>query len=236
MSVMHLFYTQEINGSFHDLDEEESRHCVKVLRLKEGETVYLTDGKGRLYRCSIANANPKQCRIIMDELLPAPTLKSWNVHIGIAPTKNPDRLEWFAEKATEIGIDEITPVFCDHSERKILKTMRFEKVIISAMKQSLRIYKPRFNDPVDFSQLVTRPYECQKFIASCETGQEEELSEKYRKGSDVLILIGPEGDFSAKEIEKAESAGFIPISLGNHRLRTETAGIVACHTINMINK
>lgn len=233
---MHLFYTPEITDSTHELDEEESRHCIKVLRLKEGETVHLTDGKGHLYQCRIARPDPKKCKIIIEKLLPSSRDKSWHLHLGMAPTKNIDRFEWFVEKATEIGVDEITPVICDHSERKFLKTTRLEKVIISALKQSLRIYKPRLNEPVSFCEMITRPFSNQKFIACCETGQEQGLMRNYRKGSDALILIGPEGDFSAAEIEKARSNGFIPISLGKNRLRTETAGIVACHTINMINQ
>jgi len=233
---MHLFYTPVIHGSFHELNEEESRHCVKVLRLKEGETVHLTDGKGSLYGCSIAIADPKKCKIIIDDKLPSTPAKSWHLHIGIAPTKNIDRFEWFVEKATEIGVDEITPVFCEHSERKSLKTLRLEKVIISALKQSLRTYKPRLNELVAFSDMITMPYDCQKFIAYCETGKEQGLTRNYTKGSGVLILIGPEGDFSPVEIDKAKSVGFIPISFGNNRLRTETAGIVACQTISMMNQ
>jgi len=233
---MYLFYTPVINDSCHELNEEESRHCSKVLRLKEGEIVYLTDGIGHLYQCRIAKSDSKKCKITIEERLPSSPPKSWSLHIGMAPTKNIDRFEWFVEKATEIGINEISPIFCDRSERKFLKTSRLEKVIIAALKQSLRTYKPIINEPVDFCDLITRPSIGQKFIACCEMSQKQELMKIYRKESDVLILIGPEGDFSATEISKAQSNGFIPISLGNTRLRTETAGIVACHTVNMINQ
>jgi len=235
-NLMHLFYTPVIDDTSHELNEEESRHCVKVLRLKKEDIVHLTDGKGNLYQCRITNSDPKKCKISIEEKVPSSAVKRWHLHIAMAPTKNIDRFEWFVEKATEIGIDEITPVFCERSERKFLKTLRLEKVIIAAMKQSLRIFKPMLNDPMAFSDLINRPSCNQKFIAYCETGDEQDLIRNYRSGSDVLILNGPEGDFSAAEIKKAKLNGFIPISLGSNRLRTETAGIVACQTINMINQ
>lgn len=233
---MYLFYAPEINSSSHELDEEESRHCLKALRLKEGDIVHLTDGKGNLCQGRIEKAGLKKCRITIEERLPSAPPKRWHIHIAMAPTKNIDRFEWFVEKATEIGIDEITPVFCDHSERKFMKTNRLEKVIVAALKQSQRTYKPRLNEPAGFSDLIDSPTTGQKFIACCDLSQKQELLKIYRKESDVTILIGPEGDFSPMEITQAQLKGFIPISLGNTRLRTETAGIVACHTVNLINQ
>jgi 16S rRNA (uracil1498-N3)-methyltransferase len=156
-------------------------------------------------------------------------------HIAIAPTKNIERLEWFLEKATEIGIKEITPVLCEHSERKIINMERLEKIIVSAMKQSLKTYIPVLNPLTRFTDFVSKPFNGQKFIAHCTEGIRSELIHSYVKQSESLILIGPEGDFSPKEIEFAKSNGFIEISLGKSRLRTETAGIVACHTINLLN-
>jgi 16S rRNA (uracil1498-N3)-methyltransferase len=157
------------------------------------------------------------------------------LHIGIAPTKSMDRLEWFLEKATEIGIDEITPVFCAHSERIRMKTDRLQKILVAAMKQSLKAYLPKLNEPAELKNLITTGFAGQKFIAYCESGKEYELQKVYRKGDNAFILIGPEGDFSAEEISLAIKHEFIPISLGKSRLRTETAGIVACHTINLLN-
>jgi 16S rRNA (uracil1498-N3)-methyltransferase len=161
--------------------------------------------------------------------------QNYFLHIGIAPTKSMDRFEWFLEKAVEIGIDEITPVFCAHSERIKMKTDRLQKILISAMKQSLKAYLPKLNEPSDLKSLLLKDLKGQKFIAYCESGEEDELQRVYRRGEDAVILIGPEGDFSSEEVSIAEKKEFIPISLGKSRLRTETAGIVACHTILLMN-
>jgi 16S rRNA (uracil1498-N3)-methyltransferase len=232
---MHLFYLPVITHGLNLLGEQESWHCTRVLRLAEGGTVHLTDGRGNLYECIIRAANPKQC-VVDVVTVRADYLKRKNyLHIGIAPTKNMDRFEWFLEKATEIGIDEITPVFSAHSERIRVKTDRLQKILVAAMKQSLKAYLPKLNEPSRLKDILSNEFHGQKFIGYCESGEEDELKKVYRKGENAMILIGPEGDFSPEEIDLAKKSEFIPISLGKSRLRTETAGIVACHTITLLN-
>jgi 16S rRNA (uracil1498-N3)-methyltransferase len=233
---MHLFYTPDLDPEFFSLSEEETRHITKVLRLTEGDHIFLTDGRGTLCEAIILNAQSKKCLVQCGPIKHEYDKRNFHLHIAIAPTKNIDRFEWFLEKATEIGIDEITPLFCSHSERSHLKIERLQKVLIAAIKQSLKAYLPKLNEPVDFSKFITKKFNGEKFIGYCETGDEVELQKVYKKGSDSLILIGPEGDFSPEEIENAKKQEFIPISLGKSRLRTETAGIVACHTINLLNR
>jgi 16S rRNA (uracil1498-N3)-methyltransferase len=232
---MHLFYSPVVNPGQNILGEQESWHCTRVLRMGEGGTIHLTDGLGNLYECVIELASPKNCVVKVISVQAEYLKRNIHLHIGIAPTKNLDRFEWFLEKATEIGIDEITPVFSAHSERIRIKTDRLQKIIVSAMKQSLKAYLPKLNEPAAMKSILSDDYPGQKFIGYCETGEEVELQKVYKKGSDALILIGPEGDFSSEEIEQAKKNGFIPISLGKSRLRTETAGIVACHTITLLN-
>jgi 16S rRNA (uracil1498-N3)-methyltransferase len=234
--IMNLFYTPDLDPEFFSLTEEETRHITKVLRLKEGDHIFLTDGRGNLCEAVILNAQAKKCLVQCGPLKHEYDKRPYHIHIAIAPTKNMDRLEWFLEKATEIGIDEITPIYCAHSERTHLKTERLMKVLIAALKQSIKAYLPVLNEPVSFAKFIANKPEGSKFIAYCETGNEAELQKIYRKGSDVLILIGPEGDFSPSEVEQAIKQEFIPISLGKSRLRTETAGVVACHTINLMNR
>jgi len=231
-----FFYTPETSGTTCTLTPEESWHCVKVLRMNPGDTIFITDGKGNLLEGKIIAANPKACKIEFIAIREHTKKRSGYLHIAMAPTKNSDRFEWFLEKATEIGIDEVTPVFCEHSERLVLNRARHEKVLISAMKQSLKTHLPQLNEPARFNDFIVRPSSGQKFICYCETGKEAELLQGYRSGSDALILIGPEGDFSGREVNEAISAGFIPVSLGESRLRTETAGVVACHTIYILNR
>jgi 16S rRNA (uracil1498-N3)-methyltransferase len=233
---MNLFFTDQVPDNFIILNPEESRHCVRVLRMKKGDQAMVTDGHGKLYSCVIRNDDAHACRM---EIIGTPETtdrKSFHLHIAIAPTKNADRFEWFLEKATEIGIDEITPVFCAHSERKKLNPEHGKKVILSALKQSLKTVLPELNSSRSFKDLVTGDVPGMKFIATCETGKEETLDSQYRKGSDVTVLIGPEGDFDPEEVQSAREAGWIPVSLGKSRLRTETAGIIACHIINLINE
>jgi 16S rRNA (uracil1498-N3)-methyltransferase len=232
---MHLFYAPVVNPGQNILGEQESWHCTRVLRLTEGGIIHLTDGKGNLYECAIELASPKNCVVKVISIHKEYMKRKEYLHVGIAPTKNMDRFEWFLEKATEIGIDEITPLFSAHSERIRIKTDRLQKILIAAMKQSLKAYLPKLNEAESLKSVLTRDFAGQKFIGYCETGEEEELQKVYQKGSDALILIGPEGDFSSEEILQAEKNGFIPISLGKSRLRTETAGIVACHTITLLN-
>jgi 16S rRNA (uracil1498-N3)-methyltransferase len=232
---MHLFYSAKIAGPIHQLNEEESRHIAKVLRLKPGDTIFLTDGNGNLYETLISESNGKSCIVNIVNSLTEYNKRSFRLHIAIAPTKSTDRFKWFLEKATEIGIDEITPLICEHSERAHVKTERFNKVIIAAMKQSLKAYLPKLNEPEKFSDFTRQSYAGQKMIAWCGDDAIRELKEIYTKGSPALILIGPEGDFSPIEVRAAINNGFVPVSLGKSRLRTETAGIVACHTCNLVS-
>ena len=232
---MQIFYAPDIESTLV-LPEEESGHCVRVMRLAEGDESMITDGTGNFYRASITNAHPKHCQVeITSSWQPE---KPWDayIHIAVAPTKNMDRMEWFAEKATEIGIDEITCLNCRFSERKEVKTARLEKILVSAMKQSQKALLPQLNGMTDFKQFVRQPFNGRKFIAHCEEGEKPLIKPIYRPGENVLILIGPEGDFSPEEIKSAEENGFEAISLGKSRLRTETAALTACHTIHVLNQ
>ena len=233
---MHLFYTPDLTPEFSSLPEDETRHITKVLRLTEGDHICLTDGRGTICEAVILNAQSKKCLVQCGPLKNGYNKQAFHLHIAIAPTKNIDRFEWFLEKATEIGIDEITPLCCAHSERTHLKTERLQKVIVAALKQSLKAYLPKLNEPVAFAKFIAKTFSGAKLIGYCEAGNEIELQQVYQKGSDCLILIGPEGDFSPEEVAQAIKEDFIPISLGKSRLRTETAGVVACHTINLLNR
>jgi 16S rRNA (uracil1498-N3)-methyltransferase len=233
---MHLFYTPDISLETYTLNETESKHCIKVLRLNAGDQIELIDGKGNFFEAKIVEPNPKKCVIQVTQTIKEYAKRNHYLHIAIAPTKNIDRFEWFLEKATEIGIDEITPIICDHSERKVLKTERLEKIIISAVKQSIKAYKPKLNELVSFNDFVQKELSGLKYIAHCEDYEKQALKRNYKKGVQAIVLIGPEGDFSPEEIELAKTKGYIETSLGPSRLRTETAGVVACHTINLINQ
>ena len=204
--------------------------------MKTGDSIFLTDGIGNMYEASIVDTTTKQCTVKTIHTTHEYQKWPFHLHIGIAPTKNTDRFEWFLEKSTEIGIDVITPLLCSHSERTHLKIDRLQKVIIAAMKQSLKAYLPELNVPVEFKQFILRPFEGEKFIAYCSQDDPAELKNVYRKDAKALILIGPEGDFSPEEVDLAKKQGYIPISLGKSRLRTETAGIVACTLINFLNQ
>lgn len=220
------------------MNEEESKHCVRVLRLKEGDHIRLIDGRGNFYEVVIADANPKRCTVSIQSIHPDQGKRNYLIHIAIAPTKNTDRLEWFLEKATEIGIDEISPIECEHSERAVVKTERLNRVITAAMKQSIKAFHPSLNELKKFREVVveSRDFEGQKFIAHCREEEKASLKAAYQKGANALVLIGPEGDFSVDEVKFATDHGFIPVSLGSSRLRTETAAVVACHTINLLNE
>ena len=235
---MQLFYNPNINSKTQNFtfDKEESRHIVRVLRKKEGNILTITNGLGNLFSVEIINANDKKCsvQIISSEKLNKPW--NYNLHIAIAPTKMNDRFEWFLEKATEIGIDEITPIICENSERKVFKKERMQKVIISAAKQSLKYTFPKLNDPVKLFDFMSNVDAEIKLIAHCEDSEKNILKNIISAKKDILVLIGPEGDFSTKEISKALQHKYIPLSLGKSRLRTETAGIVVCNTISVINE
>lgn len=232
---MQLFYQPELHENSDQcvFDKIESKHITKVLRNKEGDVLTITNGKGWIFQAEIISSDYKQCIAkIQSATYHAEAI--YKLHIAIAPTKMNDRFEWFLEKATEIGITSITPIVCDHSERKVIKPERFEKVIQSAMKQSLQYHLPELNPLVTFNEFVSN---CSglKYIAHCEETQKLEFFKILKPKNDITILIGPEGDFSVKEIETALHHGFIPVSLGNNRLRTETAAIVACHTVAIVN-
>lgn len=233
---MNLFYAPDISGESYTFNTEESRHIVKVLRKTTNDLVHLTDGRGFMYVGEIILANPRACEVALIKKEEGTDKRDFYLHIAIAPTKNIDRFEWFLEKSTEIGIDKITPVFCNHSERKIVKTDRLLRVIVSAMKQSLKSFIPILDEPISFKELVKSDFKGEKFIAHFGSTDTNELSKKYFAGTNALVLIGPEGDFSPEEIELAEKHGFTQVKLGNSRLRTETAGVVACHTVNLINQ
>lgn len=234
---MHLFYIPNIKEKEFVLDEQESKHCVRVLRLKVGTQLHLSDGEGTLYKAEIVDANPKACKLELIETLTEYGKRSYYLHVAIAPTKNIDRFEWFLEKATEIGIDEITPILCDHSERKQIKHERLERVVVSAMKQSLKAYKPQLNNLMsykDFMQQASSSIE-QRYIAHCDGGEKSLIKNLYKPKESVLILIGPEGDFSPEEVEIALKNSYKPVSLGDSRLRTETAGVVAVANVSFLN-
>lgn len=233
---MQLFYSKIISGSCHILSPDESKHCIKVLRLGKGDVVHITDGSGNLFETVIIDDNFKKCKLEITQTFCDFGKRKFNLHIALAPTKNLNRFEWFLEKATEIGIDSITPIICNHSERKTVNTDRFNKIITAAMKQSLKAYHPQLNDAASLNTFLDREFHAEKFIAYCNENNKNLLKDEYHQGDDVLILIGPEGDFSPEEIEKVLNMGFKPVSLGNSRLRTETAAIVACMTINLMNQ
>ena len=232
---MAIFYVSTLSSG-NVLSEEESQHAVKVLRLQGGTEITVVDGVGGYYKAKIINPHPKHCTFEITESIQEYGKRDFHLHIAIAPTKNMERLEWFIEKATEIGIDEITPLLCRFSERKIIKSERLEKIIVSAAKQSVKAYFPILHPLCTFDELIKTHQVSQKFIAHCYEEDKKLLQNVIQKSTDILILIGPEGDFSKEEVQKAMSVGFIPVSLGNSRLRTETAGVVACHTVNLRNE
>ncbi len=231
---MHIFYTPKILEQ-KELPQEEALHCTKVLRLKGGDTIRLTDGKGNFFNASISSISSKHCKVEIFETIFQNPLWTNNIHIALAPTKNMDRNEWFVEKATEIGINQISFLNCRYSERKDIKPDRIEKIAVAAMKQSQKSYLPELQDIITFEKFIKKDFQGQKFIAHCYPEEKIKLTQAYKKGENVLILIGPEGDFSIDEVNKATENGFIPISLGESRLRTETAALVACQTIHIVN-
>lgn len=234
---MQLFYNPDIKSGDTTFlfDKEESRHIIKVLRKKEGDTIEITNGSGFLFTSEITFGNEKKCEVnvIKEQFFePAP----YSLHLAVAPTKLNDRYEWFLEKATEIGISEITPIICEHSERTNFKADRFEKIVQTAMKQSLQFYLPKLNEPVAYNAFIKEQREGQLFIAHCEETEKSLLKNALKPEGELTILIGPEGDFSVKEIQLALQQKYIPVSLGNTRLRTETAAIVAAHSVAFVNE
>lgn len=232
---MALFYVPDIAERL-ELSEEEAAHCLRVLRLSVGDRLDITDGKGTLYRTEISSVMGKHCYVDIKESVAMP--KNWrgSINIAIAPTKNMDRIEWFAEKATEIGIDTITFLQCRFSERKVVKTERIERIVVSGMKQSLKYTKPVVEEMVDFKRFISRPVNGAKYIAHCYDSERVLLKDVLQLGEEATVLIGPEGDFSPEEVQMAIEAGYRPVSLGSSRLRTETAALVACHTYILKNE
>lgn len=233
---MQLFYAPDIDNNTIEFtfDKEESKHIVKVLRKLEGSILHITNGKGFLFICEVILASEKKCVVKINESQ-FTEARNFRIHMVVAPTKMNDRYEWFLEKAAEIGVDEITPIICDHSERKIIKTERFDKILISAMKQSNQMYLPVLNEPVKLTDFLSKEINGQKFIAHCEETDKVELKDRIKTQQNYTLLIGPEGDFSTNEINKALAKGYLPVALGNTRLRTETAAIVGCHTLVLAN-
>jgi 16S rRNA (uracil1498-N3)-methyltransferase len=238
---MQLFYDPEIPYDDsrqlpHEftLNETESWHCVKVLRMRVGDSIRITDGKGRLIAGRLLSLNVKGCEV---EILETTGIEArdYSIHIAVAPTKNMARFEWFLEKATEAGIDQITPLLCDRSEKISVRHHRLNKIITAAMKQSLGVYHPILNKPAGFDEFIRQASGSGRYIGWCETKDEPLLSRICLPEKDIVVLIGPEGDFSQEEVEQAKNAGYLPISLGKNRLRTETAALAACFAVHFAN-
>ncbi len=235
---MHIFYTPDITDRpTYTLNEEESQHCQRVLRLGIGDTVNLVDGKGTMFVAAIISVTKKTVVVEITNRQEQYGKRDYRLHIAIAPTKNIERFEWFLEKATEIGVDEISPICCEHSERKIIKEDRLNKIIIAAMKQSLKAYRPQLNPLRSISDLLKAETSPNKLIAHCVVDEERKfIADLVKPAQSYLVLIGPEGDFSAKEIALALKSGCRAVTLGASRLRTETAGLAACFELNHINR
>lgn len=239
---MQLFYHPALIASDRPatvmLDSEESFHCAKVLRLQTGETVHITNGKGLLASGTLISNNPRNCVAELHETRMVPDIQTGHIHIAIAPTKNIDRFEWFLEKATETGVSEITPIWCEHSERKNIKPERLEKILIAAMKQCQRVYLPVLNKALTIKDFISTnmPADTLRFLAHAEVQHPIHLAKAYKPGSNCIVLIGPEGDFSPAEVNAALTANYQIVSLGRSRLRTETAALYACMAINALNE
>lgn len=236
---MQLFYAPDLVPPEHTLDEEESKHCIRVLRMSVGDPLSVTDGRGNLYRCEVAEADPRRCRIRVVECREQFEQLPYRLTMAVAPTKNADRFEWFLEKATEVGVEAIVPLETEHSERRSFKAERGEKVITAAMKQSLKAYRPELHPLTKFRKAVEQPFDGRKFIAHCDAARTPEgkayLAHTLQRGESALILIGPEGDFSPAEIDFAIARGFEEITLGPQRLRTETAAVAATVMVSVVN-
>ena len=233
---MNVFFLPDAQLGTISFPEEESKHIVKVLRMKEGDRFCVTNGNGSLFDAELIDAHPKRAAADLSNQRSGYDIKDFKVTIAIAPTKLNERTEWFLEKATEIGIDEVKLFSSYHSERRVANVERFKKIVVAAMKQSVKSKMPVVEEMVSFDKLVKQSYDGQKFIAWIDDDVKEQLCDLYKKGENAIVLIGPEGDFSKEEVELAKQNGFVPVSLGEARLRTETAAVVACHTIQLINQ
>lgn len=233
---MEIFYASEVTGSLCILDAEESAHAVKVLRHRTGDEICTIDGEGTMYRCRLVDDSPKGATATIEESFPQWGSHPYDLTLAVCPTKNNDRFEWFAEKATEVGVDTIVPVIGDRSERKVYKTERLRKIVLSATKQSLKAKLAAAEEPLSVKQFIKdAPADALKLIAYCFEGEQEKVTIKSAlegyEGSRIIVMIGPEGDFSPEEARLAIENGFIPVSLGNSRLRTETAGVTAAEAV-----
>lgn len=234
---MHIFYTPDIAQNTYTLNEEESKHCVRVLRLPIGSQVNLVDGVGGFYTAEITSDNPKKVVLSILHVEREFHKRNHYLHIAVAPTKNIDRIEWFLEKATELGVDEITPIITDRSERRVVKEDRLNKVITSAVKQSIKAYHPKLNEAISYDAFMKLPFEGDKLIAHCiDQGEKQYISDLVVPHQKYLILIGPEGDFTPEEVNLALNKGFKALTLGDNRLRTETAALSVCFEINYLNR
>ncbi len=233
---MNVFYIPSADTGLTVLPEEESKHCVKVLRMKEGDRFCVTNGAGYLFDAVLVDALPKRAGIELSNKRAGYDQWGFQLEIAVAPTKLNERMEWFLEKATEIGIDRVRLFTSFHSERRAANVERFQKVMVAAMKQSMKSRLPVVEELVSFEKLLKQPFEGRKFIAWIDGSVTSQLCDVYRKGENAIVLIGPEGDFSREEAELAMTQGFEPVSLGDARLRTETAALVACHTVQLINQ
>ncbi|MBZ4042206.1 16S rRNA (uracil(1498)-N(3))-methyltransferase [Flavobacterium hibisci] len=234
---MQLFYNPNIDEATEtfSFDKEESRHIIKVLRKKDSDILHVTNGLGLLFETEITLASDNKCIVEVRSIQKSPQPKFY-LHLAVAPTKMNDRFEWFLEKATEIGIQEITPIICDRSERKVINKERFEKIILSAMKQSNETFLPKLNEAISFKEFIKQKKDGLQFIAHCEETDKKSLKQSLKQNENITLLIGPEGDFSEKEITLAIENKFQPVTLGNTRLRTETAAVVACHSVVFFNE
>ena len=233
---MQLFFNSDLNDKDENFcfDKNESRHINKVLRKKIGDKIYITNGKGYLFEAEIEIESHTKCKVkIINVSYSKPN--DFKIHLAVAPTKLNDRYEWFIEKATEIGVNTITPIICKHGERKIIKAERYKKIIAAAGKQSLKLHFPKLENAIHFNDFIKKDLFDTRYIAHCHESIKKSLKKIIEPNKDILIMIGPEGDFDKEEIKLAEKAGFKSINLGNSRLRTETAAIVACHTIHLCN-
>ena len=235
---MQLFYAPDISGNVYVFPQDESKHIVKVLRLKERDSIHITDGKGNLFTSEIVEADVRNCKVKITSKSFGQGKRNFSIHIAIAPTKNIKRFEWFLEKCTEIGVDEITPLKCRYSEREHIKHDRLNRVVSAAMKQSLKTYVPVLNEMTDFNEFLNSDFDDQtcRYIALCDDLPKQHLKNAYIAGKDVVVIIGPEGDFSDEEKKSAEEKGFEPVTISSSRLRTETAAVVACHAVNLLNE
>jgi len=229
---MHLFYISHIQGDSIELEEQESKHAIRVLRLVRGDGVILVDGNGGWYEAAIMDDHPKRCKLQVQSYTADYHPLPYTLHLAVAPTKNMDRFEWFLEKATEIGISEITPLICARSERRQVKYERLEKILVSAMKQSLKAYKPKLNNPVALEEFLRTDRQGTLGVAHCYPLERKGIKELDHSGN-YTLMVGPEGDFNEEEVSNALKAGYVPFHLGDSRLRTETAALFITAAISL---